>query len=508
MGNSHSINISKTTYLECLHCSKNTWLKLHRPDLHRHFQLSEFEKHLLEQGNEVDSIARNLFPGGVEVVGTGDEACQETVRLMTAKAPTLFQATFIVDGFIARNDALVYDAEHSCWNLYEVKGTNSLKENTGDHDHIDDLAFQASVLRRANIPIGKYFLVHLNKNYVRQGELDIPALLLVEEQTDKVLARLKTTEEQMGTVKAYLLQTTEPTSECGCVYHGRSNHCTTFSYSNPDVPEYSVHDIARIGSSKKKLQSLVDSRIYDLAMIPEDTGLSDIQWNQVRAHQQNKTTVDLPSIGEILSQLAFPFYFLDYETFAPAIPIFDGYKPYQRIPFQLSLHILETPTGTLQHIEYLHPDRSDPSLAVAQLLQQHIKPGGTVITWNKSFEAGVNGEMGQRLQAFHEFMQSVNSMLFDLREIFQKQHYVHPKFYGSTSIKKVLPALLPDLKYDALGIQEGGQASDAWWKMVSPATLADESKQIASDLREYCGFDTYAMYAVWKELHQLLQRAS
>ena len=504
MSNPQSINISKTTFLECLHCSKNTWLKLHRPDLHKHFLLSEFEKHLLEQGNEVDSIARNLFPGGVEVVGTGEEACQETVRLMTAKVPALFQATFIVDGFIARNDALVYDEDNSCWNLYEVKGTNSLKENTGDHDHIDDLAFQASVLRRANIPIGKYFLVHLNKNYVRQGDLDIQALLSVEEHTDKVIARLKTTEEQIDTVKTYLLQETEPTGECGCVYHGRSNHCTTFSYSNPDVPEYSIHDIARIGMSKKKLQSLVDSRIYDLAMIPEDMDLSDIQWNQVRAHQQGKVSVDLPSISEILNQLAFPFYFLDYETFAPAIPIFDGYKPYQRIPFQLSLHILDTPTGTLKHVEYLHPDRTDPSMTVAQLLQQHIKPGGTVITWNKSFEAGVNGELGQRFPAFHEFMQSVNSMLFDLREIFQKQHYVHPKFFGSTSIKKVLPALLPDLKYDALGIQEGGQASDAWWKMVSPATPADESKQIASDLKEYCGFDTYAMYAVWKELHQLI----
>lgn len=496
--------ISKTIFLECLHCSKNTWLKLHRPDLHKHFQLSEFEKHLLEQGNEVDSIARNLFPGGVEVVGTGEEACQETVRLMTAKAPALFQATFIVDGFIARNDALVYDEQNNHWDLYEVKGTNSLKENTKDHDHIDDLAFQDSVLRRANIPIGKYFLVHLNKDYVRQGEIDVQQLLLVEEQTEKVKDRLKETEERMAIVKEYLLRDTEPVGECSCVYEGRSNHCTTFQYSNPEVPEYSVHDISRIGNSKKKLKSLIDRKIYDLAMIPEDMDLSDIQWNQVRAHQQGKVAVDLPSIGEILNQLSFPLYFLDYETFAPAIPIFDGYKPYQRIPFQLSLHILETLTDTLQHVEYLHPDRTDPTQAVAQLLQQHIKSGGTVITWNKSFEAGVNGEMGQRLPAFHEFMQSVNSRLFDLREIFQKQHYVHPKFYGSTSIKKVLPALLPDLKYEALGIQEGGQASDAWWKMVSPETAPEDSKIIASDLKEYCGFDTYAMYIVWKELSQLV----
>ena len=149
--------ISKTTFLDFLYCPKNVWLKLHKPELAKHFVLSEFEKHLLEQGNEVESYSRNLFPDGIEVVGTGEEACQETVRLMTAKIPTIFQATFIVDGFIARNDALVYDTANNCWDLYEVKGSNSLKENTPEHDHIDDLTFQASLLKRANIPVGRYF---------------------------------------------------------------------------------------------------------------------------------------------------------------------------------------------------------------------------------------------------------------------------------------------------------------------------------------------------------------
>src|SRR3989344_7420791 len=121
--------ISKTTFLDYLYCPKNVWLKINRPEVLKDFELSEFEKHLMEQGNEVESYARNLFPGGIEVVGTGKEACQETVRLMTAEIHAIFQATFIVDDFIARNDALVFDSANNCWDLYEVKGTNSLKEN-------------------------------------------------------------------------------------------------------------------------------------------------------------------------------------------------------------------------------------------------------------------------------------------------------------------------------------------------------------------------------------------
>ena len=495
--------ISKTTFLDYLYCSKNVWLKLHRPELLVHFVLSEFEKHLMEQGNEVESYARNLFPGGVEVVATGEEACRETVRFMTAKVPAIFQATFIVDGFIARNDALVYDAENDRWDLYEVKGTNSVKENGPDHDHIDDLAFQASVLKHSHIEVGKYFLVHLNKEYIRDGELNIRELFVLDDETEKVLERLQTTEEQMRGAKEYLTGETEPIGGCECLYQGRSRHCTTFGHSNPKVPAYSVHDISRIGLSKKKLESLVERGLYDLSDIPEDMSLSDIQWNQVRAHQSGTPTIHRGAIRKELEKLAFPLLFLDYETFAPAIPIFDRYRPYQRIPFQFSLHILKDPGDELTHIEYLNAERTDPSEAVLALLEEHIGERGTIIAWNKSFEIGVNKELAVRFPTHREFIDRINAMFYDLREIFQDQQYVHPAFKGSTSIKKVLPALVPELSYEDLGIKEGGQASDAWWTMVSPATSAQESAKISDDLKKYCERDTYAMYAIWRKLYDL-----
>src|SRR3989344_5951713 len=138
--------ISKTTFLEFLMCPKNIWLKIHKPELLKLFALSPFELQLAEQGNEVEAYARNLFPGGVLVTETGDEAYRETERYMLSKIPAIFQATFVVDGFIAKNDVLAYEKKSEHWDLYEIKGTNSLKENGGGRDHIDDLAFQASVL--------------------------------------------------------------------------------------------------------------------------------------------------------------------------------------------------------------------------------------------------------------------------------------------------------------------------------------------------------------------------
>lgn len=498
------MNISKTIFLDYVFCPKNTWLKLHKPELLEKFELSAFEQNLVEQGNEVEAYARNLFPGGIEVVETGESAVEETVRFMTARVPAIFQATFIVDGFIARNDALVWDAKNNCWDLYEIKGTNSLKEGGTDHNHIDDLTFQASVLSRADIPVGRYFLVHLNKDYVRFGPLNTQELFLIEEQTEKVLDGLPMIEEQMMIAKEYLNSNKEPVGGCECIYNGRSRHCTTFKYSNSDVPDYSVHDISRIGSSKKKLATLVDSKIYELEDVPEDMEFSDIQINQITVHRKQKAIIDTDGISEEIKNLKFPLYFFDYETYAPAIPVFDGYSPYQRIPFQFSLDILEGPGEKMKHVEYLHEELSDPSPHIAKLLEEHIGGVGSVITWNKSFEAGVNRELGMRMPEHRTTMDRVNSLLYDLMDVFKKQHFVHPEFKGSTSIKKVLPALVPELSYKDLGIKEGGQASNSWWEMLAPGTTPKRSAEISKDLKIYCGLDTYAMYAIWDRLYKML----
>jgi hypothetical protein len=372
-----SKHISKTQFLRFLNCPNNAWLKIHKPELFGKYELSEFDKHLMEQGNEVESCARNLFPGGVEVKSIDEDACRDTVRLMASKVPTIFQSTFIVDGFIARNDMLSYDSQNDCWDLYEVKGTNKLKEGGPEHDHIDDIAFQASVLNRAQIKIGRYFLVHLNKDYVRSGDLDFNALLSKEEQTEKVNDRLPKVEEEMLTAREYLNREIEPVGNCNCLYKTRGNQCTTFQYSNPHVPDYSIHDISYINA--KKVEFLIENNILDINDIPEDIEMTDRQRNQITAHQRQKPTIDKVAIKEILDSLKFPLYFLDYEAYAPAIPMFNGYGPYKRIPFQFSLHILKGPNDTPEHIDFLHEELTDPTEKVAKLLSDHILPNGSVI---------------------------------------------------------------------------------------------------------------------------------
>ena len=493
------ITLSKSDYLIYRECRKNAWLKTHRPSIYYQSGLSEFDRAIIESGNLVELEARKLFPNG-ELIQSRDQQAQETTHARIAsKAPVLFQPVFSKDNFLAALDILKYDAEAGGYFLYEVKASNQTDERL----HVRDLAFQYVLLEKFGITVSRAQIIHLNSKYVRAGKLDITHLFIIDDVTDAVRAIVTDTKAEMETAQQYLSQEHEPKGHCDCIKKGRSNHCSTFHYSNPDVPEYGIHDIARIGSSKSKLSDLADRRIFRLEDLPADIEFSEIQTNQINAYIQDRVQICRGAIAEELSKLVYPIYFLDYETCPSALPRFDGFSPYQQIPFQYSIHILDRPDTTPRHAEFLSVTPSDPSPAFAVSLRGHIGDLGSVVVWNKSFESKINRDLGKRIPAIHSFMDALNSRIYDLMEIFSKQHYVHKDFKGGTSIKDVLPVLVPELSYQDLAIQEGGTASQTWDKITSDSVAPSEKEVLATNLKAYCERDTYAMYAIWQYLYAL-----
>ncbi len=494
------IILTKSDYILYRECKKNVWLKFNKPDIYNKSELSEFEKSIIETGNEVELLARKLFPSGILIEGRGKNAQELTEKYISEKQDVLFQPIFVRDGFLAAVDILEYDSKAGGYNIYEVKATNEIKEKI----HFYDLAFQVNLLRKFNLKVTGIKLLHLNPEYVRVGELDLKNMFLIEDVTVGVEKIIDEVDLETGSALKYLSSTSEPSGHCCCINKSRNNHCTTFQYSNPEVPEYSIHDIARIGSSKKKLQQLIDVNIFKFEEIPEHIELSEIQKNQVEAYIFDKILIEKELIRKELEGLVFPLYFLDYETCPAAVPRFDGYSPYQQIPFQYSLHKLASPGGKLEHFEFLHTKSDDPSRALAESLQNHVGDKGTIIVWNKKFECKRNEELAKRLPEFKILMDSVNERIYDLMDVFSKQYYVHKHFRGSTSIKCILPVLVPELSYKDLHIQEGGTASQSWDKIALGSATKEEKEKIAKDLLAYCELDTYAMYAIWRELYKLL----
>jgi hypothetical protein len=491
--------ISKTDYMLWRECPRNAWLKVHRPDIYYASQLTEFEKSIIDNGIEVEEVARGLFPSGLLIEGRGEEARQATKKLLAAGTPALFQPIFERDGLLAAIDVLQFNGETSDYTIREIKSSTKPKE-----EHLYDVAFQTVLLRGCGLKIGRVFLVHLNPDYVRSGDLDLANLFVTTDMTTKVDEIAGTVIREIEEARPYLLSDVEPDGSCSCIYRGRSRHCSTFRYSNPHVPEYSVHDISRIGNSPKKLKEMIDAGVFALEKIPTHIALSDIQQAQIRAYNSGEIVIKKEEIAGELSKLKFPLYFIDYETYPSAIPLFDRYSPYHDIPFQYSLHIARSPGEEPIHKEFLQTVLEDPSESLARSLQENIGPVGSIIVWNKMFESGINNDIARRLPDVQGFVADLNDRIYDLKDIFSEQYYVHKNLWGKVSIKNVLPVLVPHLNYSSLDIQEGGTASITWSKIVSGRLSDEECNHLREALHKYCGMDSHAMYAIWRALNELV----
>ncbi len=426
------------------------------------------------------------------------------MEFVKAQTPVIYQPVFETEFYKIICDILVWNPLFKVYDLYEVKASNS-GENKKAKDELYsyDIAFQYLVLKELGAPIGKLNLVRLNSEYVRGGELDITQLFSVEDFTERVMDISDEVSVEMKNAYDILSNEEEPFGNCKCITRGRSSHCTTFSYSNPEVPEYSVHDISRIGSSKAKLAELIDSKIFKIEDVPDDFPLSEKQQNQVVATKLNKVIIKKEEISEFLDKISAPISFLDYETFAAGIPRFTGFSPFNQITFQFSLHIVEDVDKEPTHAEFIFTENTNPDEAFILALREYLPSTGHVITWNKSFEIGRNKDLAERNPEHKAFLEDVNSRIIDLMDIFTNQHFIHPKFKGKTSIKYILPVLAPDLSYKALDIKEGATASNTWNQIVSGELTPDEALEKTEQLLTYCKLDTYAMYRIWKYLREI-----
>jgi hypothetical protein len=497
----HAVSpISKTDYILWRACPKNAWLRLYKPDVYYSTELTEYEQSIMEMGIEVERVARGLFPNGIAVAGPQMEALEKTRSLMSSNNRTIFQPVFELEGCMALVDVLQRELATDSWSIYEVKSATKAKD-----EYLYDLAFQVALLRRHGIDVRGAFLILLNPDYIRRDDLNITQLFNIIDNTENVKNIMEVVSREMQEAREYLLNGTEPPGPCSCIYKGRSRHCSTFHYSNPNVPDYGIHDIARLGSNPKKLKKLVDAGTLALEDLPADIKLTKNQNNQLRAHRSGETLIDKEAIAKDLGELTYPLHFIDYETFASALPLFSDYSPYDQIPLQYSVHIVGSPDEEPIHRDFLHAGRGDPTRAFLNSLREHVSSFGSVVAWNKAFECQVNDGIGRRFSAARDYIIELNDRFYDLMDIFSKQYFVHRELRGSVSIKKVLPVLTPELSYSSLRIHDGAMASLTWSRIISGEIDEQECALEQASLRDYCALDSYGMYAIWRALTRLIQ---
>jgi hypothetical protein len=270
-----------------------------------------------------------------------------------------------------------------------------------------------------------------------------------------------------------------------------------------DLPDYTVFDIAFLSNEKRR--QLLSAGIVDILDVPDDFELSRNQARQVRAARTGAVEIDIATIARRVAKWEYPLHFLDYETFAYAIPQFDGIRPFQQMCFQYSLHTIAEPGAEPVHASFLSHGHDDPPRAMTEHLRNAMSGGiGTVFVWYESFEKRRNDEMAAMFPEFAEFFAEVNRKTFDLMKIFSDRLYNHPGFKGRSSIKKVLPIVVPSLSYADLAISDGMTASISWYHAARGRFDDDECAQLFEHLNAYCHLDTLAMVEIFNVLTGLV----
>lgn len=494
-------HINKSIFNRYRECKKDAWLAIHKPDV---VPVESKEKSRLTSSKDnLADWAYKLFPGRVEINSTDPNAAELTQQHIAQRARCINNATFIVGQFRAVIDILAYDAKSDSWSMCEIKYSTQ-PDGSKFKGHVTDAAYAWTLLQYAPLKVKSIYFMYLNKEFKLADSIDLKSLYIFKDVTAEVKAFEEPAVAALKACKNDLLQSVERAVSCECHFKGRSAQCSTFSYSHAYIPAVSVHDLSTIGNSKSKLKALIDRRIYNINDIPDDFGFDGFKQKQIVVHKTQKPFIDYQAIQQELATLKYPLYFLDYETCSMPIPKFKGYVPYQQTVFQYSLHVLHNSQSEPQHYEYLHEAHTDPSYTIVRSLYENIGSEGTVVSWNASFEKCRNIDLAALHTDYESFLVGLNDRMYDLRLIFSKPYYAHPGFNGKTSIKNILPVIVPELTYTDLDIQKGDAASDMWYEMIYGTLSIEDKHNIAAQLRAYCKMDTYAMYAIFKHLTTLV----
>jgi hypothetical protein len=485
--------LSKSQYLRGLQCEKSLWLLKNKPGLRS--EPTPETQALFNIGDLVGDYAKKLFPGGSEITFNPSDfngMIRKTRTLINQGVDTIYEATFKQSGIFAMADILHKTSEG--WNMYEVKASTGVKPY-----HLLDASIQWYALSQA-LNLHKAFIVHINNQYARQGEIDVQSLFTIEDVTDVVTANQVGIPETLHSLERMTrgnmpdidigLQCTDP-FECDF-----REHCWSH------VPEVSVFNLYRLRGSRKF--ELYRQGIVNYEDIPSDLELNEMQKTQVNASLTGEIIINEQIIKKFLDGITHPVSFFDFETFQNPIPRFEGQKPYMQMPFQYSLHVIDE-NGNMAHYEFLGDHNSDPRRELCEHMLGDLPGSGTIMAYNQGFEIGRIQDMAARFPDLHDDLVALTDRFVDLVVPFRNGGYYHPAFNGSFSIKSVLPAMFPDdpeLSYKNLSIQDGAMASETFanlHRLEDPGLLP----QMRQDLLAYCRLDTLAMVKIWQKLREI-----
>lgn len=509
--------ITKSKYLNGLQCLRYLWLLYNEPQ--KVPEVDYMTQFRFDQGHEVGELAKKLFPDGINIpTANFGENITRTRELLKQPHP-LFEAGIQAGNVYARIDIL-NPVGKGKWDINEVKSSTEVKD-----EHIQDVAFQRLCCEKQGLKIRKCLVAYINNKYIKQGEVDPQKIFIQEDVTERVDEATAGIEDRIAEMfNAISL------AECPAVPVG--THCSDpydcpVTICHQELPENTILSLYR--ANQKKYEFLHKGILF-IKDIPADFKLTKVQQVQKTCDNSCQPYTDKNAIKEFLDTLQYPLYYLDFETFNTALPVYDGTRPYQQIPFQFSVHF-ETPSSArtviqrtkpqkkvhfqlamqfmleeqtkLVHYSFLADGTEDPRPDLLSELKKVLGESGSIIVYNQSFERRVLTDLGKAFPEYGEWTGSVCDRLVDLYEPFKNFDYYNPLQQGSASIKEVLPAVTGK-SYKSLAISNGEDASLAYLTLLFEEMSDQSRNQLRADLERYCCLDTEGMVGIISKLKELV----
>ena len=482
------MNLSKSKYCLGIQCKKLLWLKQNKPEE----QETTGDNSSLNTGIKVGEEAKKLFGSYINIEYKDLMEMVEETKQVIKEHPTcvITEASFSYENNFCSVDILKKKKDH--YEIYEVKSSTVVEDI-----YLEDASYQYYVLTSLGYLVDKVSIVHLNKQYVRKGSLDIQKLFKIEDITSIAKEKLKEVKQNIQEINAYMdiSEEREESLEDGC------QECPYFSYCTRDLEKPNIFQLHGMQNNTKF--SMLHKGIYTYKDLLETGKINEKCLEQIDFELNNREPkIDKEKIKDFLNTLSYPLYFLDFETIDPAIPEYDDSIPYEKIPFQYSLHILEEPNKQVEHREFLGYPDEDPRRALAEQLVQDIPMNVCTLAYNMRFEKEVIKRLAEIYPDLKDHLMNIYENIKDLMLPFKNRDYYVKDMFGSYSIKYVLPALFPDdpsLNYHNLNeVHNGVEAMDAFTSMKDLSK--EEQEEMRQNLLKYCGLDTYAMVKIHEKL--------
>jgi hypothetical protein len=475
--------ISKSAFIKAEQCLKHFYLYKNHPYLRD--SLSKEKQFIFKRGTDVGLFAQKLFLGGIDVTETEKRDsllfAQKTSELIANGCETIYEATFIYDDLLVMVDILT--KQNDQWVAYEVKSSLKITDT-----YVKDACFQYYVVKNCLPELFDFNLLTLNPKYVLEGDLDITKLFKTTSVLKDAVKNVNYFAHKTSVAKLTLEQSKVPDIKIGthCFQPYDCDFLGTCWKNTND--KSSVLALGKL--TKQAMFDLYDQNIKRIDEIDINTIHKKEVKIQVKAAIEQKEQIEREDISMFIQKVEAPFCSLDIEVWMPAIPYYQGTKPFQQIPFLFSM--VSENEGEVQTFSYFKPIEDDLRKEFLERILFVTKDFKSILMFDKSLEETVLNQLAELFPHYRNDIELLKSKIIDLAEPIRKGYYYHPDMNGNFTLKSMAPLVNKDDGFNNLEVQSGISAMYIYESFLGLNPIEAEQKKV--ELIEYCERDALITY--------------